>query len=70
MSDQSDNDERDKLMELLARAEWDSKIFKEIFGPTRCFKCGSVEVGVEEVIDEFQGLILQCENCPEIDEHH
>lgn len=59
---------RDKLLEIEDAAVWDEDIFRELFAGVRCIKCGSVSF--EEIIDQDNGLVTCCTDCPEVHEHH
>lgn len=63
-------EEAEIVIEALDKAEWNPKLFRVFFGSTRCFKCGAVDYSFDEIIDEDEGLVLQCARCPEAHEHN
>ena len=56
-----------EIVEIYAEAEWDEDLWREMFGPERCFKCGSEEF--EEALDFYFGIVYCCSECPELETH-
>ena len=52
-----------KLFEEQESADWDPNFHAELYGLSRCFKCGSMNF--EEILDEEHDLVLCCSDCPE-----
>ena len=47
-------------------AEWDEDLHRLLFGPDRCFQCGSEFF--KEILDSHGGVIYCCSDCPEYEQ--
>lgn len=70
MSRRKPKDDIEEIKRILDRGEWNREIFKELYGSSRCLKCGTFSVRPSEVLDQYKGVIVACTNCPELNDHH
>jgi hypothetical protein len=67
MSRQKARERVQQIIEIYADAEWDEDLWREVFGPAKCFKCGSEEF--EEILDAHLNVVYCCSDCPDYDNH-
>jgi hypothetical protein len=66
-SRQRARDRVEDLVRLYVEAEWDQDLFIEMYGVSKCFKCGSESF--EEALDIDGEIVVCCSDCEDYDRH-